>query len=84
MQSAPPTEAAAASPAPEPVSNAIDNQLLGGATDMTPNVADNNQPSAPPEQSSVSTQASAPSATVTVLGTPQTSTGTIYIFFRLP
>jgi hypothetical protein len=66
------------------VSNAIDNQLLGGAQEMTPNVAESNQASAPPEQASVSTQISAPSATVTNLGTPATSTGTIQIFFRLP
>jgi tetratricopeptide (TPR) repeat protein len=84
VQSAPPTQAAATSPPPEPVSNAMDNQLLGGGAELSPTVAENNQPSEPPTQSSVSSPASAPSATVTTLGTPATSTGTIHIFFRLP
>jgi tetratricopeptide (TPR) repeat protein len=84
VQSAPPTQAAITAAPPEPLSNALDNQLVGGAQDMGPNLVESNQPSAPPEQASVGTQASSPSATVTTLGTPATSTGTIQIFFRLP
>jgi tetratricopeptide (TPR) repeat protein len=84
VQSAPPTQAATTSAPLEPVSPAIDNQLLGAAQEIAPTQAEHDQPEGPPEQASTVTQASQPSATVTVLGTPTTSTATIRIIFRLP
>ena len=83
VESAPPTQAAAAPLPPPPFNDAVGDQLDTGMRDTSPTQAEQNQPAGTVEQA-IGTTASNPQPTVTNVGVPTTATGTIHIFFRLP
>jgi tetratricopeptide (TPR) repeat protein len=81
VQQASPAAAAATAP-PPPASEPAMTQLTNTTADVAATKSE--QTAASPVQASVNTTAAAPTATQTGLGTSQTSTGTIRVFFRLP
>lgn len=83
VQQASPTQAAATPPPPAPVGDALGGQLDNATKETAPQQSDQNAP-APAVPPAVNTNASKPSQTPSILGTPSTSTGTIRIVFRLP